>query len=102
MKLFRLHGIFSANLNTPKILRKSDERYRSIFENSLEGMFVSTPEGRFLAVNNALVKMLGYDTVEEVLALKIPDDLYADPAVRIQIQAAYDSVGLAKGVETLF
>lgn len=99
MKLPRL---FSRILTRSPALRKSDERYRSIFENSLDGMFISTPAGQFLAANHALIELLGYDSIEELRALNIPHDVYTDPAERIQIQARYDSVGLAKGIETTF
>jgi len=56
--------------------------YRSFFENALEGLFRSTPEGRFVEVNPALVRMLGYESAEEVLVLKLPDELYVDPTQR--------------------
>ena len=55
-----------------KTPRASEERYRALFENALEGIFRSTPEGHFLEVNPALVRMLGYESVEEVLALRLP------------------------------
>lgn len=45
-------------------LRESEERYRTIFQNSPLGIFRSTPEGRFIEVNPALAKMLGYDSPE--------------------------------------
>jgi PAS domain-containing protein len=56
--------------------QKHTDRYRSFFENALEGLFRSTPQGRFTEVNPALVRILGYSSAEEVLALKLPDDLY--------------------------
>ena len=49
-------------------LRKSEEKYRRFFENSMVGIFQSTPEGRFLNVNPTFVRMLGYGTVEELLS----------------------------------
>ena len=77
-------------------LQASDLRYRSLFENAAEGIFHSTPEGRFLEVNPALVQMLGYNSVDEVLALHLPEDLYVDPTDRCtacQIRAQGRSVG---------
>ncbi len=78
------------------------DRYRSFFEHALEGLFRSTPEGRFVEVNPALVRMLGYRSAEEVLALKIPDDLYIDPAQREQLRANYESIGVVQGAELLW
>jgi PAS domain S-box-containing protein len=60
-------------------LQASDLRYRSLFENAAEGIFLSAPEGRFLEVNPALVRMLGYDSADELLALHLPEDLYVNP-----------------------
>jgi PAS domain S-box-containing protein len=48
-------------------LRESENKYRTIFENSPLGLFRSTPEGRFIEVNPALAEMLGYDSPQAVL-----------------------------------
>jgi PAS domain S-box-containing protein/putative nucleotidyltransferase with HDIG domain len=60
-------------------VHESEERYRSIFENALEGIFRITPSEGFVDANPALVQMLGYSSPEEVLALDLRKDLYADP-----------------------
>jgi len=48
-------------------LRASEERYRTIFQNSAMGIFRSTIEGRFLELNPAMAKMLGYDSPAQAL-----------------------------------
>jgi PAS domain S-box-containing protein len=48
-------------------LRIAEENYRSIFENALEGIFQSTPYGRFLSVNPAMAEMYGYDSPEDMV-----------------------------------
>ncbi len=63
-------------------LRESEEKYRTLFEESKDGVFISTPEGRFLDVNPAAVEMFGYDSREELLRIDIARDLYVDPAQR--------------------
>jgi len=78
------------------------DRYRLFFAHALEGLFRSTPEGRFTEVNPALVRMLGYRSAEEVLALHIPDDLYVDPAQRERLRADYESGGVMQGAEVLW
>lgn len=50
-----------------KALRDTEEKYRNIFENALEGIFQVTPEDRFLSVNPALARMLGYSSPKELL-----------------------------------
>src|SRR3970040_1997761 len=49
-------------------LHQAEEKYRSIFENSMEGIFQSTPQGRFITVNPAFARMLGYESPEELIA----------------------------------
>ncbi len=66
----------------PELLRKvkeSEDRYRTLFEGVRSGVYVSTPEGKFIEVNDALVRMLGYDSCEELLEIDIESDLYALP-----------------------
>jgi PAS domain S-box-containing protein len=50
-----------------KALMESEEKYRSIFENSIEGIFQTTRDGKYAAANPALVRMLGYGSQEEIL-----------------------------------
>jgi diguanylate cyclase (GGDEF)-like protein/PAS domain S-box-containing protein len=57
-------------------LKKSEEKYRCLFENSTDGIYLSTPEGRYIDVNAALVDMLGYESKEELLDVDIPSKIY--------------------------
>lgn len=52
------------------------QRYLDMFESSLDGIYQSTIEGRYIDVNNALVEMLGYDSKEELISIDIPTQLY--------------------------
>ncbi len=63
-------------------LRESEARYRSLFESAMYGVYRTTLEGEILDVNPALVTMLGYDSVEEVLALGNTENFYRDPVER--------------------
>lgn len=60
----------------------AEDRYRNLFEQVQEGVFVSTPDGRFLDCNDTLVRMLGYDSREEILGDAVAKDVYADPRER--------------------
>src|SRR4030065_1552151 len=57
-------------------IRESEERYRSLFENSLDGIYRTTFEGKYIDANPSLIRMLGYDCKEELLAIDIPTQLY--------------------------
>ncbi len=67
-------------------LRQSEERYRALFENAAFGIFHSHPDGRFLRVNSALARILGYDSPEEVISSvrDFKKDLYANPEDRVK------------------
>src|SRR5271163_451424 len=53
---------------TIEALRRAEQKYRSIFENATEGIFQTTPEGRYLSANPALARMFGYASAEELMA----------------------------------
>ncbi len=69
----RVHGANSEGLQTIHVLkditdrREAERRYRELFDNIQEGVFFSTPDGRFIEVNDALVRMLGYRSREHLL-----------------------------------
>lgn len=67
-------------------LRGAEEKYRTIFENSLEGIFQSTPAGRYITVNPALARMWGYDSPEDLLTsvTDIANQVYTSSAVRAE------------------
>ena len=64
-----------------KLLRTSEKRYRSIFKNATIGMFQATPGGRFIAVNPALARMLGYASARELAesVMNIAEQLFVEP-----------------------
>ena len=63
-------------------LRESEEKFRSLFNRIPDGVYRSTHAGRFVDVNPAMVKMFGYGSREEMLALDIGKDLYFSPEER--------------------
>lgn len=62
--------------------RASEEKYRVLFEESKDVVFISTPDGRFLDINSAGVELFGYDSKEELLKVDIGREIYIDPAER--------------------
>jgi len=63
-------------------LRASQASYGTLVEHAPVGIYRSTPQGKVLSVNAAVVRMLGYDSASEVLRLDMARDVYADPAER--------------------
>ncbi|HSW63495.1 MAG TPA: PAS domain S-box protein [Dissulfurispiraceae bacterium] len=65
-------------------LKVSEERYRSLFEESRDAIYMSLPNGDFIDINQAGIEMLGYRSKDEVLQLNMERDIYADPTARRQ------------------
>ena len=51
-----------------------------------EGVFISTPQGRFLDFNDAMLRMTGFETREELLGADIPGAMYANPGDRERLK----------------
>ena len=62
--------------HTMLALKASESRYRELYENVVAGVFQTTPDGKFMAANPALVRLLGYASEDELLELSIGEDLY--------------------------
>lgn len=67
-----------------------ETRFSELFATLQEGIYFSTPEGRLLDVNPALLRILGYDSKEELCRVNVRD-LYFDPAERGRLLAELDS-----------
>src|SRR5499427_2211881 len=62
-------------------LRRNETRFTELFETLQEGIYITTPEGRILDANPALVRMLGYESKEDLLKRQVPEIL-VDPSER--------------------
>jgi PAS domain S-box-containing protein len=82
-------------------LRVAEENYRSIFENALEGIFQSSPEGYFIRVNPALAKIYGYDSPHDMIKsiTNISKQLYVDAERRAEFITAIEKHGTVKDFE---
>ncbi|HXN25949.1 MAG TPA: response regulator [Candidatus Acidoferrales bacterium] len=70
-------------------LRESEARYRGLVNNATYGIYWVTLEGDLLDTNPALVQMLGYESIEELLAIDNTLCLYCDPAARERVATRY-------------
>jgi len=87
-----------------RALKDSEKNYRSIFENSLEGIYRTTKEGQFLIANTAFCRMLGYSSSEEVQSVitNIGNQLYVNPEDRIHLLRLLEQNDMVEGFETQF
>lgn len=77
-------------------LQESEEKYRSRYEESFDGLYVTSPEGRILDMNKKGIAMFGYETKEEILSLDLQKDVYAYPPDRNRILAMVNARGTAE------
>ncbi|MBA4417321.1 MAG: histidine kinase [Syntrophus sp. (in: bacteria)] len=84
-----------------KKLRESETKYRSIFENAIEGIFQNTPGGKLITVNPALVRILGYESPEELISTitDIGQQVYVDPEKRDEILRMLEDQGYVSDFE---
>jgi PAS domain S-box-containing protein len=91
-------GIESASLYMQ--VRQAEEKYRSIFENAVEGIFQASPEQHLLTVNPSMARILGYDSPRELIAdfNATGRQLWINPETTDQITAALASTGVVEGL----
>ena len=83
-----------------KALRESEERYRTIFENSTIGIYRTTPEGQILLVNPTLIKLLGYSSFEELADRNLEKDGFEPSYERSHFMDVLKKEGEVKGLES--
>lgn len=68
-------------------IRQAEEKYRSIFENSVAGIFQTTPDGRYLSANPTLAAICGYESTEDLIQniTNIEQQLYVSPERRAEL-----------------
>jgi PAS domain S-box-containing protein len=96
------HEHFVEDITEHKLLeaaiRTSEEKYRTLVENAVYGIYRSSLDGRLLEVNHAFVAMLGYQSREEVLSLNMETDIYLHPGERAKMISQYRNVERVKGL----
>ncbi|MFN7971393.1 MAG: PAS domain S-box protein [Acidobacteriota bacterium] len=83
-------------------LEAAEEKYRSIFENAVEGIFQTTPDGKLVSVNPAMLRIFGYGTREELLADLGGADrkIYVEPGRRDEFMALMAERGIVSDFES--
>src|SRR6267143_835587 len=79
-------------------LHKNEARFTELFESLQEGIYIATPDGTILDVNPALVRMLGYDSKEEVLKRRVPE-IFVDQAQRKLVKDQVERQPMVQGHE---
>jgi sigma-B regulation protein RsbU (phosphoserine phosphatase) len=85
-----------------KAILRAEEKFRGIFENSVSGIFQTTPEGRYLSVNPALTRIYGYATPDDLISgmTDIARNLYIDPNRRTEFKRLMQERGVVQDFES--
>jgi PAS domain S-box-containing protein len=101
----RVHGASSEGMQTIHVLKdisdrlEVEQRYRELFDNIQEGLFFSTPDGRFIEVNDALVRMLGYGSREELLQADVSTQVYFSAEGHQELAREMEQQGVVRNHE---
>lgn len=85
-------------------LRKSEGKYRNLFENAIDGIFQTTVEGQFISANPALARIFGYESPDELTSSlsDIAHQLYVDPEKRSKYLQIIKKNGYIKSFDAEF
>jgi PAS domain S-box-containing protein len=88
-------------IEVTEALRVAEAKYRGIFEKATEGIFQTTPEGRYLSANPAQARMLGFETPEALMAsvTDIEKQTYVVPEQRQELKRWLETQGQVQGFE---
>jgi diguanylate cyclase (GGDEF)-like protein/PAS domain S-box-containing protein len=98
-RLARLAGIAIKRQIDEDRLRSSEMRYRGLFENVVDGVYIAARDGELIAANPALVEMLGFESAEELKAAGRTTMLYVNPVDRERVFARLEAEGYVKNFE---
>ena len=92
-----VHGI-TVLARDVSALRRNETRFTELFETLQEGIYITTPDGRILDANPALIGMLGYESKEDLLKRQVPEIL-VDPAERKALMQEAETQPMVQGRE---
>jgi PAS domain S-box-containing protein len=80
--------------------REAERKYRDIFENAVEGIFQTSPDGGFITANPALARMLGFETPEDLIRARDREGTYyVHPERRLEFKRLLDQHDTVRGFE---
>jgi PAS domain S-box-containing protein len=89
-----------ARLKAEMALNESEERYRTLFENSTVGIYRTTPDGKILLANPALMKFLGFSSFEELASRNLEEGGFEPSYERSHFTETMNREGVVNGLET--
>ncbi|MGD0403221.1 MAG: PAS domain S-box protein [Candidatus Acidiferrales bacterium] len=98
---FGMYEDITERCHAEEAQQRAEERLRLLFENAVEGIFQTTPQGRILSLNPALARMCGYSSCEEMMECitDVARDAYADPEFREEFKRRIEKKGVVEQFE---
>ncbi len=98
-RMAKLAGIAIKRQLDESKLKNSEMRYRGLFENVVDGVYIATRAGELIAANPALVEMLGYESTEDLKSIGNTTMLYVNPIDRERVFARLEAQSVVKNFE---
>lgn len=98
-RMARLAGLAIKKQIDEEKLKNSESRYRGLFENVVDGVYIASRDGEIITVNPALVDMLGFDSVDDLKGAGRTTMLYVNPIDRERVFARLEAQGVVKNFE---
>ncbi len=97
--VFGIYADITDRKRAEAAIRDSEEKYRTLFEESKDAVYISTPEGYFININSAGVQLFGYATAAELCGVSIPESVYDRPEDRRKFQELISGKGYIRDFE---
>jgi adenylate cyclase len=98
----QLKQLLRDRIRSQESLRQAEEKYRALFENAIEGIFQTSPDGEYLSVNQALANIYGYDSPNELIDDFNSNEIkpYVSMSLRKEFETTLAEFGTVSGFES--
>jgi adenylate cyclase len=98
----QLKQLLRDRIRAQEALRQAEEKYRAIFDNAIEGIFQTSPDGEYLSVNQALVDIYGYNSADELMDDFNSNEIkpYVSMSLRKEFETNLEEFGMVSGFES--
>jgi PAS domain S-box-containing protein len=100
LRVAELEALEAHHEQTEQQLRESEERFRGIYENTMIGLYRTTPDGRIILANPALLRMLGYSSLDELRKRNLEEEGYEPGYPRSRFKQLMETHGQVVGLES--
>jgi len=98
----QLKQLLRDRIRAQESLRQAEEKYRALFENVMEGIFQTSPDGEYLSVNQALADIYGYGSADELMDDFNSNEIkpYVSMSLRKEFETTLEELGTVSGFES--